>query len=648
MFSKRKTAQRGSLAFANKAINHPNSMANLPSLLFASSSQMDTFSARSSSLPLTSSHKRSNSTAASSTATSDFKPQNARFDLNAVGGINEVIGSLTDILNYLRDPASFTRLGAAVPSGILLSGAPGTGKTMLAEAIAGHAGIPIFMISGSEMTSMWMGETERKLREIFNEARKAAPCVLCIDEIDSIGQKRGSGSETGYQHHYTTITNQLLTLMTQDNKGVVIIATTNNINALDPALTRPGRFDRHIVVPLPDALDREKILVVLTKNKTIAPEVSLATLAKLSAGFSGAKLRAWINEAIICATRSGADKVSMDHFDQARALIQEGAMSRYSSNDDENRKIAIHEAAHAFIGHLLGKKLYKTSIAHTENKYGYTEFVSEDDKYLHSREELRREICIKLAGRAAEMEFNSELLNSTDDLTQVKEMVANMVKNEGMGSTIINIDHATDMEIILQEEMKKARRLIKENRDKFEKMTQALAKYGQLKEEDFIKALDNQPIDPQPYHRQDSRSITIALPPSCFANYSLKQQDKMEQQQEAKESTKGTVDLFVDSKLEAAIKKGDKNKVRDLLDGYGNKNSSDYDNLCMTAVYIAANEGQGEIVELLFSRGIKLTNSAALGAAELAELNGHDDVIDIIRKQYPDVPMPSRYSSYQG
>lgn len=626
MFSKRSNLARGFISYSQDSITH-SSISKLSTSLSA---------------PLFLTHSRSSSSAPSvppcqerkSTDHSDFTPQNARFDLSAIGGSDEIIDNMTDIIRYLMDPGSFARLGAKLPSGILLSGPPGVGKTLWPEVIAGHADVPFYKIGGSDVTSMWSGETERKLREIFKEARKTGG-VLCIDEIDSVGQKRKNPSDPDYHHHDTKVVNQLLKELTENNEGVVIFGTTNHPDALDPALKRPGRFDRHVVIPLPHAADREKILAVHTKDKALAPEVNLATLAKLSIGFSGAKLATWVNEAIIYATRAGHEKVSMVHFDQARALIQQGTQSRYSSHPDENRRIAIHEAAHAYIGHLLGEKIYKTSIAAHGNKYGYTEFMPEDEKVVLSKKEMLRKICIKLAGRAAEIEFDCELMNDKDDLAQAKEMAAEMVKKEGMGKTIIDIDHDTDMEEILQQEMHNARHLIQENGDMFEKIVKTLIEHRQLRDADFINILNNRPIEPQHYYQPNSKWIAT-LPKSNFKSASLKQTERFFSGTDAELST---------DKLQTAIRLGSKDMVQAMLDKCTNKTK--FDEFGGLALHIAANYGQAEIVILLLNSGIHFDAGFKTSALTLSRLYGHDDVVDILLNQKSEKQVPY-YNSYHG
>jgi ATP-dependent metalloprotease FtsH len=442
-----------------------------------------------------------------------FLPRIPAVDLDMVGGNIEIIELAADLVRYLQSPASFTRLGAKPPKGIILSGLPGVGKTFMAEAIAGHAGVPFISVSASECVSSYVGETERKLRKIFSDAEEIAPCIICINEIDTLGSKRFDSPSQGHENSVNSIVNQLLTLMEDILPGVIVIATTNNVATLDPALVRPGRFDRNIVVQMPNASDREQILKLHAKNKKLHHDVSLEELAALSAGFTGAKISAWMSEAAIQATRRGADSISMDDFDEARTLLIMGVKYQRKMTFSQKRVMALHEAGHAIIGHLMQKRVYKISIVPHMQGDGFTEFLPEENQYVSKQDKLD-EICILLAGRAAETISRTILCSSESDFMNAKNIAYLMVTNEGMGSTLTGVTAHNDAEIILQEQMQRAISLLKKHQSEWHAVIAALIQYDELKRSDFLSVMYQRKIPSRLHHENKSRSIF--LPPKSI------------------------------------------------------------------------------------------------------------------------------------
>ncbi len=425
---------------------------------------------------------------AKSDSSKKWTPRKPNTDLDSVGGNEEVLNSLADIVCYLQDPEKFIKSGAKPPRGIILSGPPGVGKTMMAEAVAGHSGVPIIIISGPEIESKYVGESEKKLRELFEAARQAAPCVLCIDEIDSIASKRFSSSDrTGFEHSVNSIVDQFLSLLTQDNTGVVIFATTNNHDILDPALVRPGRFDRHVYIGLPDLKNRMRILEIHTKNKKL-DSVSLDDLANLSATFSGAKLAAWVNEAVMCASRDGVKAITKSHFDQARSILENGVIGQHINNPIQKKRTAMHEIGHALVGHVLGLTLYKVSLLRSGKSFGYTEFLPEDDQLNRTKEEVLNEICVALAGRAADEVFSVLRCGCKADLDHAKTL-AYYLADQGLGSSLSGIARDQDIELILIEQMNRAKKILQENPKKHALLVNFLMEKEELRHEDLVEIL---------------------------------------------------------------------------------------------------------------------------------------------------------------
>jgi cell division protease FtsH len=417
--------------------------------------------------------------------------QKPRFNLSQFGGNKEIVFEMKEIAHYLQNPNYYKERGIKQPKGIILSGPPGTGKTMLAEAIAGEANVPVIIISASELLNRYVGSSEESLREIFDYAKKNSPCILCFDEIDSIANKRDDSKV----QHEKVLVNQLLTLLGQENKNVIVIGTTNNFNQLDSAVVRPGRFDKHIVVPLPNKDDRKKIIELHIKNKKIDSTLNIDELALFSSGFSGAKIESWVNEAAIIALRENSIKITAAHFDTARMITKLGIVKSNTSIEEETKKqIAIHEAGHAIVGHVLKRKLYRVSTVMHGQSEGHTEFFPIHNETNHTKETILDEICISLAGRAAEVFNNFERFGSSMDLKIAKVHAISMISEEGMGKTLTGTSMTENVELILQTEMKRAKKIIEQNEQKLNDLVNALLEYNTLNNTQFTDVLAGKKI----------------------------------------------------------------------------------------------------------------------------------------------------------
>jgi len=358
-----------------------------------------------------------------------------------VAGADEAVEELREIRDFLKDPARFQALGAKIPKGVLLYGPPGTGKTLLARAVAGEAGVPFFSISGSDFVEMFVGVGASRVRDLFEQAKESAPAIVFIDEIDAVGRHRGAGMGGGHDEREQTL-NQMLVEMDgfDGDTGVILIAATNRPDILDPALLRPGRFDRQIVVDKPDLPGRRKILEVHAKGKPIGPEVNLDTLARRTPGFTGADLQNLLNEAALLTAREGKAEISMQHIGSAidRVIGGPERKSRVMS-DHEQRVIAYHESGHALVGHVLQHTdpVHKVSIVSRGRALGWTMTLPERDKYLNSRSELRSELAMLLGGRTAEeMIFGDPTTGATDDIARVTKLARQMVTKFGMSEKL--------------------------------------------------------------------------------------------------------------------------------------------------------------------------------------------------------------------
>jgi len=358
-----------------------------------------------------------------------------------VAGIDEAKEELQEIVEFLKDPKKFTRLGGRIPKGVLLVGAPGTGKTLLARAIAGEAGVPFFSISGSDFVEMFVGVGASRVRDLFLQGKKQAPCIIFIDEIDAVGRHRGAGLGGGHDEREQTL-NQLLVEMDgfESNEGVILISATNRPDVLDPALLRPGRFDRQVVVPLPDIRGREGILKVHLHQKPIAPNVDITQLARGTPGFSGADLENLVNEAALLAARKNKDFIEMTDFESAKDKVMMG-LERKSMilSEEEKRTTAYHEAGHALIARLLPgtDPLHKVTIIPRGRALGLTQQLPQDDRHTYSREFLLNTIAILMGGRVAEeIVFQQRTTGAANDIEKATQLARRMVCEWGMSENL--------------------------------------------------------------------------------------------------------------------------------------------------------------------------------------------------------------------
>ncbi len=358
-----------------------------------------------------------------------------------VAGIDEVRSELEEIVQFLQSPERFDRLGARIPRGALLVGAPGTGKTLLAKAVAGEAGVPFFSMSASEFVEMFVGIGASRVRDLFNQARQAAPCIVFIDEIDAVGRKRSVRVSNNDERDQTL--NQLLVELDgfDSRKAVVVLAATNRVDILDKALLRPGRFDRHVIVSYPDRAGREAILKVHTRLTPLHEEVSLGQLARLTTGMSGADLANLVNEAALVAARKDMEHITQDCFEDALARVQLGALRPIVMGESDRRIIAYHEGGHALVAHHLPQAdtVNRVTILPRGQSLGVTQFTSEEDRYNYSRETLLARIAVGLGGRVAEeLTFGPERVTTgaENDFQVVTDLARRMVTRWGMSEQI--------------------------------------------------------------------------------------------------------------------------------------------------------------------------------------------------------------------
>ena len=435
-----------------------------------------------------------------------------------VAGIEEAKEEVQEIVDFLRDPSKFQKLGGKIPTGILMVGSPGTGKTLLSRAIAGEAQVPFFTISGSDFVEMFVGVGASRVRDMFEQAKRQAPCIVFIDEIDAVGRHRGAGLGGGHDEREQTL-NQLLVEMDgfEQNEGIIIIAATNRPDVLDPALLRPGRFDRQIIVPLPDIRGREQILKVHMKKVPIGEDVDPSVIARGTPGFTGADLANLVNEAALFAARSGKKLVGMEQMDFAKDKVMMGTERRSMVISEKDKlKTAYHEAGHAIVGRLLEEHdpVYKVTIIPRGRALGVTVFLPEEDKYSHSRQSLLDRICGLYGGRIAEEIVYGEkgiTTGASNDIERATELARNMVTKWGLsqelgpmrygdetdepflgrsaGSTKQDISDETASKIdkavklIISDCYKQATHILKENIDSLHLMAQSLVEYETLDSE---------------------------------------------------------------------------------------------------------------------------------------------------------------------
>ena len=374
---------------------------------------------------------------------------NVTFD--DVAGAEEAKAEVAELVDFLRDPGKFQKLGGRIPSGILMVGSPGTGKTLLAKAIAGEAKVPFFTISGSDFVEMFVGVGASRVRDMFETAKKHAPCIIFIDEIDAVGRHRGAGLGGGHDEREQTL-NQLLVEMDgfEGNEGVIVMAATNRPDVLDPALLRPGRFDRQVVVPLPDIRGREQILKVHMRKVPTDSKIDASIIARGTPGFSGADLANLVNEAALFAARESSKLVNMAHFERAKDKIMMGAERRSMVMSEDDKKLtAYHEAGHAIVGRLVPEHdpVYKVSIIPRGRALGVTMFLPEDDRYSFTKRQLESQISSLFGGRIAEvLIFGEESVTTgaSNDIERATEIARNMVTKWGLSDRLGPLSYTED------------------------------------------------------------------------------------------------------------------------------------------------------------------------------------------------------------
>ncbi|WFS61315.1 ATP-dependent zinc metalloprotease FtsH [Pseudodesulfovibrio thermohalotolerans] len=368
--------------------------------------------------------------------------ETAKVTFDDVAGVDEAKEELSEVVDFLREPRKFTRLGGRIPKGVLLVGGPGTGKTLLARAVAGEANVPFFSISGSDFVEMFVGVGASRVRDLFAQGKKNAPCLIFIDEIDAVGRQRGAGLGGGHDEREQTL-NQLLVEMDgfESNEGVILVAATNRPDVLDPALLRPGRFDRQVVVPNPDLRGRERILKVHSRKTPLAPEVNLEIIAKGTPGFSGADLENLVNEAALGAAKLGKDRVDMDDFEEAKDKVMMGGRERRSMilSEEDKRTTAYHEGGHALVAKLLPgtDPVHKVSIIPRGRALGVTMQLPGEDRHNYSKQYLCNNMAVLMGGRVAEEVVLDQLTTgASNDIERATKTAHNMVCMWGMSDKL--------------------------------------------------------------------------------------------------------------------------------------------------------------------------------------------------------------------
>ncbi len=473
--------------------------------------------------------------------------KHGRVTFDDVAGIDEAKEELEEIVEFLRNPQKFSRLGGKIPKGALLEGPPGTGKTLLARAIAGEAGVPFFTISGSDFVEMFVGVGASRVRDMFEQAKKNAPCIVFIDEIDAVGRNRGSGYGGGNDEREQTL-NQLLVEMDgfESNEGVIIIAATNRKDVLDPALLRPGRFDRQVSVGNPDIKGREKILGVHARKTPLGPDVDLRIIARGTPGFSGADLANLVNEAALGAARVGRRFVAMVDFEQAKDKIMMGAERRSMVlTQEQKEKTAYHEAGHAIVGIHLPKcdPVYKATIIPRGGALGMVMSLPEMDKLQMFKDEAEQKIAMTMAGKAAEiLKYGPDEVSSgpMGDIMQASQLARGMVMRMGMSDKVGNIDYSeaaagyqanggvggfsvsaatkelieNEVKRIIDEGYQRAADILTEHEEEFERLAQGLLEYETLTGEEIKRVIRGEPptaSDDDDDDASDTPSVT-AIP----------------------------------------------------------------------------------------------------------------------------------------
>ena len=454
--------------------------------------------------------------------------KHGRVTFDDVAGIDEAKEELEEIVEFLRNPQKFSRLGGKIPKGALLVGPPGTGKTLLARAIAGEAGVPFFTISGSDFVEMFVGVGASRVRDMFEQAKKNAPCIVFIDEIDAVGRHRGAGYGGGNDEREQTL-NQLLVEMDgfEANEGVIILAATNRRDVLDPALLRPGRFDRQVTVPNPDIKGREKILGVHARKTPLGPDVDLRIIARGTPGFSGADLANLVNEAALMAARVGRRFVTMEDFENAKDKVMMGAERRSMVlTPDQKEKTAYHEAGHAIVGLELPEcdPVYKATIIPRGGALGMVVSLPEIDRLNWHKTECEQKLAMTMAGKAAEiLKYGEDHVSNgpAGDIQQASQLARAMVMRWGMSDKVGNIDYAEAHEgyqgntggfsvsahtkEMIEEEVKRfiqdgyerAKQILTDKKEEWERLAQGLLEYETLTGEEIKRVIKGEPPQSQ-------------------------------------------------------------------------------------------------------------------------------------------------------
>lgn len=444
-----------------------------------------------------------------------------RVTFNDVAGCDEEKEELSEIVEFLRAPQKYNEIGARIPKGVLLVGPPGTGKTLLAKAVAGEANVPFLSISGSDFLEMYVGVGASRVRDLFSQAKKNAPSIIFIDEIDAVGRHRGAGMGGGHDEREQTL-NQMLVEMDGfvENEGVIVIAATNRPDILDPALLRPGRFDRQVTVGYPDIKGREEILKVHSRNKSLAPDVNLTDIARTTVGFTGADLENLLNEAALLSARRGLKSITKTEIEEATVKVVVGTEKKsHKISDDEKKLTAYHEAGHAVSTFFIEGQdpVHQVSIVPRGMAGGYTMHMPLEDKMYRSKRKMEEELVILLGGRVAELiTFGDISTGASNDIERASEIARNMVTKYGMSDTLgpitfgsghdevfLGKDYGTvrnyseeiakeiDEEVnrIIMTAFKRCESLLKEHSDRLEALAQYLFKYEKINGEDFAKLM---------------------------------------------------------------------------------------------------------------------------------------------------------------
>ncbi|WP_298936658.1 ATP-dependent zinc metalloprotease FtsH [uncultured Ruegeria sp.] len=450
--------------------------------------------------------------------------KHGRVTFDDVAGIDEAKEELEEIVEFLRNPQKFSRLGGKIPKGALLVGPPGTGKTLLARAIAGEAGVPFFTISGSDFVEMFVGVGASRVRDMFEQAKKNAPCIVFIDEIDAVGRHRGAGYGGGNDEREQTL-NQLLVEMDgfEANEGVIILAATNRKDVLDPALLRPGRFDRNVTVGNPDIKGREKILGVHARKTPLGPDVDLRIIARGTPGFSGADLANLVNEAALMAARVGRRFVTMEDFENAKDKVMMGAERRSMVlTQDQKEKTAYHEAGHAVVGLTLPlcDPVYKATIIPRGGALGMVVSLPEMDRLNYHRDECEQKLAMTMAGKAAEViKYGEDHVSNgpAGDIMQASQLSRAMVMRWGMSDKVGNIDYAEahdgysgntagfsvsahtkelieeEVKRLIQQGYERAHQILSEQTEEWERLAQGLLEYETLTGDEIKRVMNGEP-----------------------------------------------------------------------------------------------------------------------------------------------------------